>query len=117
MKPKVKPTWEHYKDSLADPQLVQRRGIAVLGMVGDWKGRQTRLKQQCLKCDLIWEKGNIGNALCGSGCPICRLKKAGRKRNVDNSCNFLYLMKVDEGYKFGITCNLERRLYDNRQKL
>lgn len=111
-----KPTWETYEVALNASEYVEERKIRVLGVSGEWKGRQTKIKQECLQCGLIWEKGNIGNAMNGSGCPSCRIGKLTGRRKVQDSTHCeLYLMYTKGVLKFGITSSVEHRLYDNRQ--
>lgn len=64
---KTRKGWQEYK---TECEAVAKSGITVLGWVGEWKGRITKLK---LVCPLHGEFNNtsIHNFLSGHGCPLC----------------------------------------------
>lgn len=73
--PKAK-KWEEYK---TECEAVAKPGITILGWVGEWKGKSTKLLCSC-ELHGKWTTTNIGNFRTGSSCPACARLRATEKQ-------------------------------------
>lgn len=70
-------TWEQHKEECQSK--AESKGYIILGWVGDWKGKDTKLKMIC-PIHGTWETTTVASFKKGTGCPTCKLANLPKNR-------------------------------------
>ena len=89
-------SWEQYKEELIP--LAKNHNIQILGYIGEWKGRRTRLKLSCSDHG-EWESTiiNVFKTKGGKCCPDCN---GHRKVTEEKECISLVDIAKERGFTF-----------------